>query len=80
MFLKGITKSGCGATDMVAKDFLWRRRSSSMATSSSLSPGQTWSLDLFADFPSTTNNVKPAQGGATTRHRHGPGIEDERAS
>jgi hypothetical protein len=79
MFLKGITESGCGATDMVAEDFLWRWRSSSTATSS-LSPGQMWSLNLFADFPFATNNVKPAQGGATARHRHGPGIEDERAS
>jgi hypothetical protein len=80
MFLKGITKSVCGATDMVAKDFLWRRRSSSMATSSSLSPGQMWAIDPFADFLSTTNTVKPAQRGATARHLHGPGIEDERAS
>jgi hypothetical protein len=80
MFLKDITESGCGATDMVAKDFLWHWRSSSMATSSSLSPRRMWSLYPFADFPSATNNVKPAQGGATARHRHGPGIEDERAS
>ena len=36
-------------------------------------------LDPFGDFPSTTNNVKPALGGAAAaaRRRHVLEIEDE---
>ena len=36
-------------------------------------------LDPFGDFPSATNNVMPAQGGAAAaaRHLHGLEVEDE---
>jgi hypothetical protein len=36
-------------------------------------------LDPFGDFPSATNNVRPAQGGAAAaaRRRHGLKVEDE---
>jgi hypothetical protein len=36
-------------------------------------------VDLFGDFPSTTNNVRPTQGGAAAaaRHRHSLEVEDE---
>jgi hypothetical protein len=38
-------------------------------------------LDLFDDFPSTINNIMPAQEGvaaaAAARHRHGLVVEDE---
>jgi hypothetical protein len=37
-------------------------------------------LDPFGDFSSTTNNIKPIQGGgvaAAARHRHGLEVEDE---
>jgi hypothetical protein len=33
--------------------------------------------DPFGDFPSATNNVKPTQGGAAARRRHGLEVEDE---
>jgi hypothetical protein len=36
-------------------------------------------LDPFSDFPSTTNNVRPTQGGAAAaaRRRHGLEVEDK---
>jgi hypothetical protein len=34
-------------------------------------------LDLFGDFSSATNNVRPTQGGAAARRRHGLKIEVE---
>jgi hypothetical protein len=37
------------------------------------------SLDLFSDFPSATNNVRPTRGGAAAvaHRRHGLEVEDE---
>jgi hypothetical protein len=44
---------------------------------SSLSLDRCGLLDLFGDFPSGTNNVRPTQGGVAAHRRHGLEVEDE---